>query len=302
MAFKFNFTKEHLEDILKGNKEIDAWYKTISQILPKYDIDTPERVAGFLAQCGHESVNFTRLEENLNYSADGLNKIFPKYFQRAGRDAKEYHRQPEKIANVVYGGRMGNNSPGDGWRYRGRGPLQLTGHDNYAAFGKTLNKSASQVAEYMSTRGGALESAAWFWKTNNLNSYCDKGDIVGMTKRINGGTIGLEDRKKHYEHSIEVLSGKAIATAAPKASVIKAAPKASVIKNAMATVRGTVLRTTVKKGSRGAVVKLVQEALGVTADGSFGPNTEAALIAWQESKQLTADGIAGPKTLGLLLD
>ena len=282
MGFKFDFKLEHLAEILKGNKEIDAWYKAISATLPKYGIDTPERVAGFLAQCAHESNNFRVIEENLNYSAEGLNKIFPKYFARAGRNAQEYHRQPERIANIVYHGRMGNTTPGDGWRFRGRGVIQLTGRDNYTAFGKTLNKSAEQVVDYVQTKQGAIESACWYWNSRNINAAADAGDIVRMTKLINGGTIGIEDREHHYEKALAVLSGKPIAHAAPAAPAGRRA-------------------ATVRKGSRGALAKRVQEALGVTADGVFGPASEAALKQWQAANGLVADGIAGPATLEKLL-
>jgi putative chitinase len=281
----FNFTMAHAEDILKGNKNIAAWHKAMTNLFPKYDITTAQRIAGFLAQCGHESRNFTVLEENLNYSSDALDKIFPKYFKNKGVDAKPYHRQPEKIANVIYQGRMGNDQQGDGWRFRGRGPIQLTGRNNYTAFGRTLNQEAEKVVLYMETIPGALESALWFWKENNINKYCDSNDIVTMTKRINGGTIGLEDRKKHYEHAVAVLTGKEVHVAVAAAPAAPAASGRAV---------------TVKLGSRGETVKKVQAALGLTADGAFGPGTHAALVAWQESQHLTPDGIAGPKTQSLL--
>jgi putative chitinase len=114
-------TLDQTKALLHGNKNVDEWHKVMVELFPKYDITTPSRIAGFIAQCGHESLNFTVLEENLNYSADGLNKIFPKYFKSVGRDAQEYHRQPEKIANLVYAGRMSNGdaASGDGWRFRG---------------------------------------------------------------------------------------------------------------------------------------------------------------------------------------
>ena len=278
----FNFTMAHAEDILKGNKNIAAWHKAMTNLFPKYDITTAQRIAGFLAQCGHESNNFTVLEENLNYSSDALDKIFPKYFKNKGVDAKPYHRQPEKIANVIYQGRMGNDQQGDGWRFRGRGPIQLTGRNNYTAFGRTLNQEAEKVVQYMETIPGALESALWFWKENNINKYCDSNDIVTMTKRINGGTIGLEDRKKHYEHAVAVLTGKEVHVA------VAAAPAAPAVSGRAVTV---------KLGSRGETVKKVQAALGLTADGAFGPGTHAALVAWQESQHLTPDGVAGPATL-----
>ena len=279
MSFTFDFKLEHVEAMLKGNKETKEWYDAMVDILPKYDINTPARVAGFVAQCGHESNNFTVLTENLNYSAKALDSIFPKYFKRAGIDAEAYHRQPEKIANVIYAGRMDNNDSdsGDGWCFRGGGILQLTGRSNYTAFGKSVGKTPEQATEYVRTKEGALASACWFWQTNNINKYCDSGDIVGMTKRINGGTIGLEDRKAHYEHAIEVLTGSAVVH--------------------LATVEVSNPSGVLRKGSKGDMVKKMQEVLGLDADGDFGPGTERAVKSWQAEHNLTADGIVGPATM-----
>ena len=284
----FNLTLEHVSAILKGNKEVEAWHKAMAKVLPKYKIDTPERIAGFLAQCGHESNNFTVLEENLHYRAETLDKIFPKYFVKAGRKAADYAKQPEKIANIVYGGRMGNTQPGDGYLFRGRGVIQLTGRDNYTNFGKTLNKSAEEVASYVTSKEGAIESACWYWNSRNINKAADASDIVAMTKLINGGTIGLEDRKKHYEHALAVLTGKEVHQATP--STVSAVPTAS----------GAVSRV-LKVGSRGAQVKKLQEALSLEADGVFGNGTESALKTWQSANGLDADGVAGPSTLAKLL-
>ena len=284
----FNLTLEHISAILKGNKEVEAWHKAMAKVLPKYKIDTPERIAGFLAQCGHESNNFTVLEENLHYRAETLDKIFPKYFVKAGRKAADYAKQPEKIANIVYGGRMGNTQPGDGYLFRGRGVIQLTGRDNYTNFGKTLNKSAEEVASYVTSKEGAIESACWYWNSRNINKAADASDIVAMTKLINGGTIGLEDRKKHYEHALAVLTGKEVHQATP--STVSAVPTAS----------GAVSRV-LKVGSRGAQVKKLQEALSLEADGVFGNGTESALKTWQSANGLDADGVAGPSTLAKLL-
>src|SRR6056300_2114304 len=209
MSFEFDFTQAKLEDLLKGNKEVSSWHEAMVEYFPKFEITTAPRVAAFIAQCGHESRNFTVLTENLNYSAEALNSIFPKYFKRAGRDAQEYHRQPEKIANVIYANRMDNGDAdsGDGWRFRGGGILQLTGRYNYTEFGKAVDMSPEEAVDYVRTKKGALDSACWFWDTNSLKKYCDDQDIVGATKRINGGTIGLDDRKKHYMHALDVLGG-----------------------------------------------------------------------------------------------
>ena len=163
---------------------------------------------GFIAQTAHESASYKTITENLNYSAKALDAIFGKYFKRAGIDAQDYHRQPKKIANRIYAGRMdnGSTSSGDGWTFRGGGILQLTGRYNYTQFGKTVGMSAEEATDYVRTPKGAIESACWFWTTNDINKYCDKNDIVGMTKRINGGTIGLADRKKHYAHALAAVS------------------------------------------------------------------------------------------------
>ena len=275
--FKFDFEEWMAEELIHRDDWKD-WYHEMLEVLPLWEVDTIERVAGFIAQCGHESGGFRVLTENLNYSASALNKIFGKYFVRAGRDPQPYHRQPEKIANVIYASRMdnGDTASGDGWRFRGGGILQLTGRYNYTQFAKEMEMSPEEATDYVRTKKGALDSACWFWDTNNINKYCDNQDIVGMTKRINGGTIGLDDRKKHYIHALDVLGGDYEEPAID-------------------------YNVTVRKGSRGAVVAEVQEKLGLTADGVFGPGTERAVKKWQGENGLSADGIVGPKTLGKLL-
>lgn len=199
-------TKEQLDKITTRNKNNEALAAILNKYLDKYEINTKNRIAGFLAQCGHESLDFTVLRENLNYGAKGLMVTFRKYFPDEAT-AKKYERKPEAIANRVYANRMGNGpeSSGDGWKHRGRGAIQLTGKDNYSRFAAAIDKSIDETISYLETLDGAIESACWFWKTNGLNSFCDKDDIVGMTKRINGGTIGLEDRKAHYETAKKVL-------------------------------------------------------------------------------------------------
>jgi putative chitinase len=199
-------TKKQLADLIPGNQYLDDWLTALNTILPEYDINTPKRVAAFIAQCAHESSNFRTLRENLNYRAESLLKVFPKYFKTI-TEANSYARQPEKIANKIYGGRMGNGpeSSGDGWRYRGRGLIQLTGKNNYQAFADSIETNIEEIPDYLLTFEGAVQSACWFWETNNLNRWADQGDILTMTRRINGGTIGLADRKKHYEHALKVL-------------------------------------------------------------------------------------------------
>jgi putative chitinase len=199
-------TKEQLKQLLPKNPYIDQWHHALSQLLPDYEINTPQRIAAFIAQCAHESGGFIFLTENLNYKAESLVKVFPKYFKDLAT-AKAYEKKPEKIANRIYANRMGNGDElsGDGYKYRGRGLIQLTGKTNYSWFAASLEITPEEASEYTQTFEGAAQSACWFWETNKLNEFADKGDILGMTKRINGGTIGLEDRKKHYEHALHVL-------------------------------------------------------------------------------------------------
>ena len=198
-------TREQLQQIIPRNPYIDQWCSALNQLLPDYGIDTPQRVAAFLAQCAHESGNFVFLKENLNYRAASLRKIFPKYFPDDAI-ANQYASLPNKaeaIANRIYANRMGNGpeESGDGYRYCGRGLIQLTGRNNYESFADSIESTPEEVSAYLETFEGAVQSACWFWETNNLNQFADTDDIKTMTRRINGGFIGLEDRIKHYEHA-----------------------------------------------------------------------------------------------------
>jgi putative chitinase len=206
--FKFNFTKDKFKAIIGNNPYLDDWYESLCQILPDYDIDTVPRVAAFLAQTAHESGNYRAIKENLNYKAESLCKVWPRYFPDLAV-AKSYEKQPERIANRAYGNRMGNGpeESGDGWKYAGKGLIQLTGKDNYTRYAQSLEISVEEASEHLTTFEGCVQSAAWFWEANNLNQWADSGDILTMTKRINGGTIGLEDRIKHYDHALHVLEG-----------------------------------------------------------------------------------------------
>jgi putative chitinase len=197
---------EKLKKCVPNNKDHAGLMNAFNKVFEKYEINTKERVAGFLAQCGHESLDFTVLKENLNYGAKGLRGTFGKYFPDDAT-ATKYERKPEMIANRVYASRMGNGNEasGDGYKFRGRGAIQLTGCSNYTAFAKDVGKTIDETITYLETLEGAIESACWFWKKNGLNEIADKKDITLMTKRINGGTIGLEDRKKHWEKNLQVL-------------------------------------------------------------------------------------------------
>lgn len=206
MSFTFNFTKEQLKEMIPKNPYIDHWFEALNDILPEYDITTPQRVASFLAQCAHESGGFVFLKENLNYKAASLRRVFPKYFPDDAT-ANHYAGKGEMIANRVYANRMGNGSEesGDGFKYCGRGLIQLTGKNNYTFFAGSLDIPVEEASEYLQTFEGAVQSACFFWEQNKLNQYADSGDILTMTKRINGGTIGLEDRQKHYQHALHIF-------------------------------------------------------------------------------------------------
>ena len=199
-------TKQQLTQLLPGNPYIDHWLEALNQLLPDYEINTPQRIAAFLAQCKHESGNFTAIRENLNYRAESLMKVWPRYFPSM-EVAIQYAHNQEKIANRAYANRMGNGpeESGDGWRYCGRGLIQLTGKDNYQAFADSIQTPVEEVPAYLETFEGAAQSACYFWEDRHLNVFADAGDIKAMTKIINGGYLGLEDRQKNYQMIIGIL-------------------------------------------------------------------------------------------------
>lgn len=182
----------------------------IPDTMKTFNIHTPLRLAHFLAQCGHESAGFKATEENLNYSDKALRAVFGKYFT-SDELAQEYARQPEKIANRVYANRMdnGDEESGDGWKYRGRGYIQLTGKHNYSKFNEVVEDDVVETPELVKDKYPLL-SAAWFWSSNGLNRLADGGSdeetVTKITKRVNGGTIGLEDRLKHFKEYYQLLS------------------------------------------------------------------------------------------------
>jgi putative chitinase len=194
---------------LKGHIP-DSVISQIPDTAARFELNTPLRLAHFLAQCGHESGGFKATQENLNYSASGLKGIFGKYFKEAGL-AEQYQRNPQKIASRVYGGRMGNGpeSTGDGFKFRGRGYIQLTGKDNYTAFGKAINEDMTANPDKVATHYPLL-SAAWFFTKNGLHKIADQGAsdavVTQVTKRVNGGTIGLSDRIKHFKEYYHLLA------------------------------------------------------------------------------------------------
>jgi putative chitinase len=200
-GLKLEKLKGHIPDVVIAQ---------IPDTAAKFQINTPLRLAHFLAQCGHESGGFRATQENLNYSAKGLMGIFKKYFPTQAL-AEQYQRNPQKIASKVYGGRMGNGpeSTGEGFKFRGRGYIQLTGKENYTAFGKSINEDMTANPDKVATHYPLL-SAAWFFNKNGLHRMADEGStdavVTKITKRVNGGTIGLADRIKHFKEYFHLLS------------------------------------------------------------------------------------------------
>jgi putative chitinase len=211
--------------VAAGVKQATAekWVDAVVAACQEFGIDTPKRIAGFLSQCAHESGGFERLQENLNYSADGMAGIWPKRFAVMGPDGKPVkkdgknqpnkfalalHRKPEMIANVVYSNRMGNGSieSGEGWKFRGRGLKQLTGKSNHAECGNELGVNLVDNPDLLLEPTYAARSAAWFWQKNKCNTFADAGNIEGLTKKINGGLIGIADRKARYQAAERSLS------------------------------------------------------------------------------------------------
>ena len=281
-------TEAQLAIMIPTNKEVGEWCAALNEMLPKYGITTDKRIAAFVSQCAHESMDFRVLEEALSYRTETLLKVFPRYFGPGKENPDEYARNPQKLANYVYmdknrskGGALGNVKENDGWAMRGKGLKQVTGRANHEAFGKTVGMTAEEAAEYLMTKKGALESALWFWGSRNLNEVADTGDVVRLTKIINGGDIGLADRQARYAKAMAALGGAV------------AASINSQITDAVTQV--------LRKGSKGDLVKKMQAALGIGADGDFGQGTENALKKWQDRNGLTPDGVAGPKTLAKLL-
>ena len=203
-------SKEDLAKILpKATTEnIDKYFEALNKGMVQYGINTPLRMAHFIAQLAHESANFRAKSENLNYSAKALRGVFGKYFPTEEL-AEEYARQPEKIANRVYGARMdnGDESSGEGWKFRGRGLIQLTGKANYSACGNAIGINLVEQPDVVAEDPNvAVLAAGWFWNSKKLNKYADQDDVLTVTKRINGGTHGLDDRKAHLAKAKQVLN------------------------------------------------------------------------------------------------
>lgn len=272
-------------------KEAQAIVNALNEQMPRYNINTHDRVCAFLAQLGHESGNFVHRVENLNYSADGLRKIFGRYFP-TDAIAQQYARQPIRIASRVYANRMGNGDEAsqDGWKFRGRGYIQLTGRNNYTACGRYLGRDLVADPDYLMSIEGAVVSAGWFWEVNKLNAFADARDMKTLTKRINGGFNGLAHRMELYTAAQRILPVNPSYIVPVPFSVPSAPTQPSPQRD----------RRVLRQGMRGQDVAELQRVLGVKDDGVFGPATDRALREWQRANNLTADGVAGPRTFGVM--
>jgi putative chitinase len=219
MPFDFDFTADQVAAILKDNEQSTDWYNALVEVLPDFEITSALRVAAFLSQTSHESANYTKLHENLNYKAASLIATWPKHFSTA--NAAQYEHQPELIANRAYANRNGNGDEdsGDGYKYRGRGPIQVTGKSNYAACGKAICNDENVLLNdpdlLENDMSMAIKSACWYWNTHKLNLYADNSDIDSLSDIINighktaavGDAIGYADRKNRFDEALQILQG-----------------------------------------------------------------------------------------------
>jgi putative chitinase len=261
-----NITLEQFKQMIPSNKDAASWYSIAIPLFEKYNLNTVNRIAGFMAQTSHESNDFNVLQENLNYSATRLLQVFPSYFTK--ETAASSAKKPEIIANIVYNdanrkNKIGNTQPGDGYRFRGRGIIQLTGRWNYDKFGKSIGKTAEEAASYLETKQGALESALWYWNINNINKFADSDDINGMSKAVNGGDVGLAERVTKYNKNKQLLKQNVTETKF----------------------------VNISRGSKGDSVSKIQKKLSLPVDGIFGITTEASVRSWQRSNRYEPNGI-----------
>jgi len=197
---------EQLRSAIGNNPYAEQWLEALNKLLPEYEINTTQRIAAFVAECAHESANFTAIQENLNYRAESLRKVWPSHFETDAIAAQYAHKQ-EAIANRAYAGRMGNGdeSSGDGWKFCGRGLIQLTGRENYQFFADSIGISIEDVPAHLATFEGAVQSACYFWESNDLNSLADIGAIDHISRIINGGKLGLNERRENYVKFLKVF-------------------------------------------------------------------------------------------------
>ena len=206
--FTFDFTLDKCKESLQNNKYAEHWFEVLTKYLPNYKINTPERVACFIGQTMVESAKYTRVIENLNYRAETLMKEWPSHFPTLDI-ANKYAHRPQAIANRAYANRMGNGSEEseDGWKYCGRGLIQITGKDNYTKFADSINIYLDDAPELMTTFDGCVQSAGWFWTKNKLNELSDNMNVVEITNRVNGGSNGLNERQLYTDNAYTILQG-----------------------------------------------------------------------------------------------
>lgn len=207
MIYDDRILKRVFSNVFPSNPDKNEWISSLAEVLPDYEVNNEFRIAAFIAQCGHETAGFTRLSENLNYSSK--HRILIIFGNRINdpTDVEELVNNPEKLANVIYGNRMGNGPPysGDGWLFRGRGCLHLTGRENYQRFADAVGLSLNAAIRYVETRDGAVESACWYWNDRKLNAFADSGDFNKLTRAINGGLNGINERRDIYNKALNLL-------------------------------------------------------------------------------------------------
>jgi putative chitinase len=206
--FTFDFSLDKCKESLQNNKYAEHWHEVLTKFLPTFDINTPERVACFIGQTMVESQKYTRIIENLNYRPETLMSQWPHYFPTLDI-ANKYAHKPQMIANRAYANRMGNGNEesGDGWKYCGRGLIQITGKDNYLKFANSIGESLDNITEVLTTFEGCVQSAGWFWTERNLNDLADDINVLAITKKVNGGTTGLDDRQTYTTNAYTILQG-----------------------------------------------------------------------------------------------
>jgi putative chitinase len=210
MAFDFDFTQDQLQQFLPKNPHVEHWFEALSAALPNYDITSAVRVAAFLGQTYVESAAYTAVQENLNYRAETLMRLFGRHFPGGLAEAQDYCSRPNKqeaIANRIYADRMGNGdeASGDGWAFCGRGLIQLTGRTNYSTFAKSIDTPMEDITEHLESFEGCVQSACWFWKTHDLNRFADEQDMQALTRVINGGELGLDERTAAFNRALQIL-------------------------------------------------------------------------------------------------
>lgn len=265
---------QQLEELLPTNKNVGVWLDPLNELLAQYEINTVNRVAGFMAQTSHESNDYKNLEENLYYSADRLMQVWSKRYFPNRDVAKKYEKNPEKLANYVYANRMdnGDEDSGDGWRFRGAGIKQITGRYNFTEFGKTIGMTAEQAADYIRTTKGSVHSAVWYWNLHKLNKTADAKNIKLMTEIINGGLNGLADRTLRFNRALKILQ-----------------------------TADQITTKDLRVGSRGAAVIKIQKAFGLNADGIFGKQTDQAVRSWQRAINFEPTGIITEEQYAILV-